>query len=182
MNSPFYSIILAMIRQGTPNSTIAEHCITRGYMDVTQKTAISYLQYFRKTRAQLCRPLALDDASDESNIDTLFDANAIALDEETELLRLIALQKARLGITYKNERNLGTLLSSGHKDVETLNNLLEALAKLRGKIGRSIDMNFHGYPEGVRDDLKGISHDEKQRDMLSTLVGGLVGRVGNANS
>ena len=184
--SPFYSVILKMIRQGTPNTTIAAHCVTRGYLQVNQKTAVSYLQYFRAKNPSICAPVVKDDITAEDNLDNLFDAAGIALDEETELLRLISVQKARLGINYKNERNLGALLDSGSKDVKELRELLEALARLRGKLssgGASLDVNVHsGYQEAVRGDLQGLTQDENTRNMLSSMVGDLVQAVGRKHA
>jgi hypothetical protein len=165
-------MILKAIRQGTPNSKIAEFCIARGIFDVNQKTATGYLQYFRKMQPGLCRPQA-PTGDDMPGIDHLFDGNSLILDEETEILRLIAFQKARLGIAFQNEREINVLMQSHKKEVEELRELILALAKLRGKLGNTMDINFNGYSETVKDDLKGIQQDEGQRNTIAALVADL---------
>lgn len=95
------------------------------------------------------------------------------VDEETELLKLISLQKARLGIAFTSERQIGMLIQSNRREVEELRNLLIDLAKLRGLIGSSIDVNVKNYNASVVDDLKGIQQDEQQRGMIATLVADL---------
>jgi hypothetical protein len=96
------------------------------------------------------------------------------MDEETELLRLVALQKARIGINFNNERQVGALLATGGKEVEQLRELLIALAKLRGRMNGAMDVNLHGYSESVKEDLRGIKQDEQQRNTLAMLVSNLV--------
>jgi len=172
MGNPHYPMILKAIRQGTPNSKIAEFCIARGIFDVNQKTATGYLQYFRKMQPGLCRPQA-PTGDDMPGIDHLFDGNSLILDEETEILRLIAFQKARLGIAFQNEREINVLMQSHKKEVEELRELILALAKLRGKLGNTMDINFNGYSETVKDDLKGIQQDEGQRNTIAALVADL---------
>lgn len=174
MGNPFYPMILQAIRQGTPNSKIAEHAISRGWFDVNQKTATGYLSYFKKMQPGLCRPQPpSEDKEMTAGYDHLFDGNSIILDEETELLKMIALQKARLGIAFKNEREIGVLMQSHRKEFEELRELILALAKLRGKLGNSLDVNLHGYSETVKDDLKGIQQDEGQRNTIAALVADL---------
>jgi len=174
MGNPHYHMILKAIRQGTPNSTIAEFCISRGVFDVNQKTAVGYLQYFRKMQPGLCKPQAPnDDDINTAGYDHLFDGNSIILDEETEILKMIALQKARLGIAFKNEREIGVLMQSHRKEFEELRELILSLAKLRGKLGNSLDVNLHGYSDTVKDDLKGIQQDEGQRNTIAALVADL---------
>jgi hypothetical protein len=97
----------------------------------------------------------------------------IVIDEETELLKLISLQKARLGIGFNNERHINMLMQSNRREVEELRNLLVDLAKLRGLMGNSMDVNIKHYNPNVVDDLKGIQQDEQQRGMIATLVSDL---------
>jgi hypothetical protein len=174
MDNPYYSMILAAIRSGTPNSQIAEWAINRGYFSCNQKTAVGYLQYFRKAQPNLCRPIVTQDSS-EDDIDVLFDGAQLVMDEETELLRLIKLQKARLGLLYANERRLSLVMSNGKKEVEELRELIMALAKLRGLIGNTMDVNVHGYSDTVKDDLKSIQQDENGRNVMATLITELAG-------
>lgn len=170
MGNPHYQTILKTIRQGVPNSKIAEHFISRGVFDgVNQKTAVGYLQYFRRAQSGLCKPQPPGE-DDPAGYDHLFDGNSIIIDEETELLKLISLQKARIGLGFYNEREIQVLITSNRKEIEELRNLLMDLAKLRGLVGSHMDINLHGYSDTVKDDLKGIKQDEGQRNVIATLV------------
>lgn len=170
MKNPHYNMILKAIRSGTPNSKIAEWCISRGFMDVNQKTAVGYLQYFRKMQPGLCKPQA------DPNLpgyDHLFDGNAAIVDEEIELLKLIQLQKARIGLAFTNEREINMLLNGSRREIEEMRELLMALARIRGLVGTRMDVNLHGYSDSVKDDLKGIQQDEGHRNVIATLVADL---------
>lgn len=175
--NPEYQAILRAIRSGVENSKIAEHFIARGVFDVNQRTAVGYLQYFRKTQPALCRPQAPTEVDEQGRImpgiDHLFEGANIIIDEETELLRAIALQKARLGMAFESEREISMLMRDTRKEVEELRNLLMDLAKLRGLVGNTLDVNLHGYSESVKDDLKGIKQDENQRSVITSLVADL---------
>lgn len=184
----YYALILKAIRSGTPNSRIAEHGIARGWFDgQNQKTVVSYLQYFRKAKPGLCRPVEEETGRDGEEqrapsidyLDSVFDGAASIVDEETELIRLIKLQKARLGIAFNNERQMNILMNSNRREVEELRNLIVDLAKLRGLISSNsgVNVNLIGYSETVKEDLKGIQQDEQQRNMIATLVHDLVGVV-----
>lgn len=167
MDNPYYSMILKAIRTGTPNSKIAEWAISRGFVDVNQKTMVGYLQYFRKQQPGLCKPQPNEDLP---GYDHHFDGAGIVLDEETELLKLIALQKSRIGMAFQNERELNMLMSSNRREVEELRELLMALAKLRGLVGNTMDVNLHNYSDTVKDDLKGLKQEEGQRNVIATLL------------
>jgi hypothetical protein len=172
MSNPHKNAILQIIRQGTPNSQIAAWGVSRGIFDVNQKTAVSYLQYFRKMHPELCKPVASDD-DELGYLDSIFNGSVQVVDEETELLRLIALQKARLGIGFRNERQINLLMQSNNKEVEMLQDLIISLAKLRGSIKTHGDININ-YGDGVKDDLKSIQQDEHQRNVIASLVHDLV--------
>ena len=179
-----FPMMLCALREGQPPKSIAEHLIDRGLVAINMKTMIGYLQYFRKANPVLCRPQALTpQLNNEGNYiegslpgyDHLFDGHAAIVDEETEILRLIQLQKSRLGLGYQSERNMGLLMQHTVKDVQALGDLLEKLAKLRGKVGSRVDMNVHHYDERVKGDLKAIEQDENQREMLANMVAELQG-------
>ena len=185
MDNVHYETILKLVRAGTPNTKIAEWAIMRGYADVNQKTFVGYLQYFRKAQPNLCKPqIPADEDDDDMEVrlnglgyDHLFDGNKIVLDEELEMLRLIKLQQARLGISFKNERQMGIVLADNRREVEELRNLIMDLAKLRGLVGNNMSVSFLNHPESVKDDLKGIQQDEKQRNTIASLVTDLIGTV-----
>jgi len=173
MDNRHYSAILQAIREGVPNSKIAEVGIRRGWFDINQKTAVSYLQYFRKQQPGLCKPAAK--AEGEFGYDDLFDGNSTIVDEELELVRLIKLQQARLGIQFRNERELNVLLDNGRREVRELRELIMDLAKLRGVVSDKVDLSVTGYSNSVKEDLQGIQQDEQTRSVIATLVQDLVG-------
>lgn len=177
MDNPYYKFILQAIREGTPNSRIAEVGIQRGWFEVNQKTVVTYLQYFRKKQPGLCRPQPhLESENAPMGFSDLFDGNMSIVDEEVELVRLIKLQQARLGIAFRNEREIGVLLSSNRREVSELRELIMELARLRGLSSSSnVNVNMLGYTQSVKEDLKGIQQDEQNRNMIATLVHELVG-------
>ena len=169
MNNPQYPLILRSIRDGSSNSRIAEFCIDRGFFDVNEKTAVSYLQYFKRAHPGLCKPQPPEEGGVPGYDYAINETRAI-IDEEIELDKLIALQKARLGISFKNERNIGAVLDGTRKDVEELRNLLMDKAKLRGLVGNSVDVNLHGYSDTVKSNLRSVDQDEVKRGSLASLV------------
>jgi hypothetical protein len=178
LDNKHYDTILNMMRSGLPNTKVAEWAIGSGAFDCNQKTAVGYLQYFRRTNPDMCKPvLSHEDAASIPTTgfgyDNLFDVYATVIDEETELVRLIKLQQARLGIGFGNERNINMTMQQNRREVEELRNLLMDLAKLRGKHGGSMDINVRNYNSGVVDDLKNIAQDEGQRNTIATLVSDL---------
>lgn len=180
MDNRYYNFILKAIRDGVPNARIAETGIARGWFDQNQKTVVSYLQYFRKHQPGLCKPHPHTDLENAPyGYSDLFDANEAILDEETELVRLIKLQQARVGIAFRNERQLNMLLQSNRKEVSELRELIMELARLRGAVKSSVDVNVLGYTQSVKEDLKSIQQDEQQRAVIATLVQDLVGLTGN---
>lgn len=182
MDNRYYRFILKAIQDGVPNTRIAETGIARGWFDQNQKTVVSYLQYFRKHQPGMCKPQAKgEDLTDNDNlgIGDLFDMNAVIIDEEVELIRLIRFQQARLGIAFRNERNITMLLSTNRREVSELRELIMELARLRGNVKSTMDVNLNGYNQTVKEELKGIQQDEQQRSVIATLVQDLVGLSGN---
>lgn len=178
MDNTYYRFILKAIQDGVPNAKIAETGIARGWFDQTQKTVVSYLQYFRRHQPGLCKPQSKgEDIMDNANLgyDDLFDMNAQIIDEEVELVRLIRLQQARLGIAFRNERQINMLMSSNRREVSELRELIMELARLRGHVKSTMDVNVMGYSQNVKEELKGIQQDEQQRSVIATLVQDLVG-------
>ena len=171
MDNPHYPTILKWLRKGIPNSVIAEQAINRDMFDITQKTLVGYLQYFRRAQPGMCKPEQPSDSQLQmAGYDHLFSGYDAITDEETELLRLIELQKARLGIGFNSERNINMLMQANRREVEELRNLLMDLAKLRGKTSNGFDVNVKNYNTEVVDDLKGISQDERTRQVIATLA------------
>ena len=176
MDNRYYSFILQAMRDGTPNSRIAEIGLQRGWFDQNQKTVVAYLQYFRRHQPGLCKPQPhFDTENAPMGFSDLFDGNSSIVDEEIELVRLIKLQQARLGIAFRHERTIGLLMQSNRRVVTELRELIMELARLRGLVSTSkMDVNVLGYNQNVKEDLKSIQHDEQQRTVLATLVQDLV--------
>lgn len=174
-NNPYYSVILKMLQAGHPNQQIADWGIKRNIFDVNHKTVVGYLQYFRKAHPELCRPRPSDE---ETDLDKLFEGHILIADEETELLRLIALQKARLGIGYMNEKRMNMLLRDNRKEVAELRELIMELARLRGIVKDTFSVNVN-YGDTVKQDLASIRQDEQNRSVIANLVSDFVSVVQN---
>lgn len=170
-NNPYYSVILKMLQAGHPNQQIADWGIKRNVFDVNHKTVIGYLQYFRKAHPDLCKPRPRDE--EESDLDKLFEGHILIADEETELLRLIALQKARLGLGYMNEKRMNMLLRDNRKEVAELRELIMELARLRGIVKDTFTVNMN-YGDTVKQDLAAIKQDEQARSVIANLVSDFV--------
>lgn len=163
--------ILTAIRNGASNAAIADWAINKQIVDVTHKTFVGYLQYFRRAQPAMCKP---QEDPNMVGYDHLFNGNTQVVDPENELLKLIALQKARIGLGFNNERNINVLMQANRKEVEELRNLLMELAKLRGQIsGAGVDVSILNYAPGVNEDLRSIKQDEQQRDTIAALVADL---------
>lgn len=171
MRNVHHESILRAIRNGASNAAIADWAIDKQIVDVTHKTFVGYLQYFRRAQPALCKP---QEDPNMIGYDHLFNGNTQVVDPENELLKLIALQKARIGLGFNNERNINVLMQANRREVEELRNLLMELAKMRGQVARpGMDINVKNYGPGVNEDLRGIKQDEQQRDTIATLVADL---------
>ncbi len=179
-HSPYYSYILQMIREGTSNKDLAEWGIEHGWFDVNMKTVISYLQYFKRQSPTLIRPVTpeYETGSEIKGYDYLFDGNAAAMSIETELLKLIKLQKARHAIDFHSERSIGKLFNTSNKEVQVLAELMMHYAKLKGMTGADMNVQVSGhYDENVRSDLQGIHHEERQRAVLTAVAAKLAEQI-----
>jgi hypothetical protein len=103
--------------------------------------------------------------------DHLFDGNAAILTSETELAKLIALQKVRVSIDFASERNIGKLFNTTHKEVQVLGELIEKYARLRmGKtLNTAAGINAVSDHE-IRDGVQNIQHDEEKRAALTNAI------------
>ena len=175
MNHNQYPTIIAMTRLGTSNADIADFFLERGEFNVNRKTAVSYLSMFRRAHPGLCKPVDPDKTDGIVSYDHLFDGNAAMLTSETELAKLIALQKARVSIDFTSERSIGKLFNTTHKEVQILGDLIEKYAKLRtGKTGGVSPGVFAAPDEDVRDGVQNIKHDEERRAALTNAIYNLV--------
>jgi hypothetical protein len=165
-NHQQYPTIVGMMRMGTSNGDIADFFIERGDFQVNRKTAISYLSMFRKANPSVCKPTEDDDLS----YDHLFDGNRALVTAETELAKLIQLQKTRIAIDFKSERSIGKLFNTTHKEVAVLGELLEKYTKVRigkgsGGVSSSVPLS-----EDVKDGVQNIRHDEEKRNALTNAL------------
>ena len=191
MHHPHYLNILGAIRLGTTNADIADHFIQAGYFTINRKTAMTYLACFRRVRPDLCKPTNDESAAHSTNAlkdyDHLFDGNVLALSTETELLKLIAVQKARVAIDFNSERNIGKLFNTTSKEVEVLGGLFEKLHKIKNGTGTNALAQggavFAGNEDEIKDGLQALKHDEASRNAMSGMIHdimrGVKGSVGN---
>lgn len=179
---PQYPNIIAAIRMGTSNGDIADHFLEKGHFNIARKTALLYLSAFRRAKPQLCKPRDIEEGENPNNLkdyDHIFDGNALALTEETELLKLIQLQKSRVSIDFEAERRIGKLFSTTQKEIQVLGELVEKLAKVRGTIkpaSQNIN-NFNLSDDEVRDGIAAIRADEAQRKVIQNTVNDIMQKV-----
>jgi hypothetical protein len=169
-NHPQYPTIVGMMRMGTSNADIADFFIERGDFQVNRKTAVSYLSMFRKANPSVCKPTEND--SDILNYDHLFDGNRAIVTAETELAKLIQLQKARISIDFNSERSIGKLFNTTHKEVAILGELLEKYTKIRmgrGSNGAGVSSSVP-LSEDVKDGVQNIRHDEEKRNVITNAL------------
>lgn len=165
---PQYHAIVSMMRLGTSNADIADFFIERGDFQVNRKTAVSYLSMFRKANPEACKPS--EDDNELTSYDHLFDGNKAVLTAETELAKLIALQKTRIAIDFQSERNIGKLFNTTHKEVQILADMVEKYAKLKGGVVGGASLAGVPLDEGVKDGIQNIQHDEQKRNALTNAI------------
>jgi hypothetical protein len=171
MNHSQYPTIIAMMRLGTSNSDIADFFIERGEFQINRKTAIAYLSMFRRAHPELCKLMDPNQSDGIVAYDHLFDGNAAILTSETELAKLIALQKVRISIDFASERNIGKLFNTTHKEVQVLGELIEKYARLR--MGKTLNTaaGVGAVPDHeIRDGVQNIQHDEEKRAALTNAI------------
>lgn len=174
MSHPMYSVILDSIREGTKLSEIAKYLAVEGYLSVTEPTMLRYLSLFRKRyRAEIY-------SGDKKTFDSEFPADVPSIDVETELMRLIRMQKRRIHSEYAIEQTMGKALNTTVKEVEQGRELLKLLAIVRGDIKPTGAPTGAASPDSASDPearkaLTDLRKDEMERDRMSSLVAQLLG-------
>jgi putative component of toxin-antitoxin plasmid stabilization module len=174
---PKYEHILAALREGNTVKEIARYYAEAEFIEVNESTFASYLAVFKRKYPQLLDP----NKTGDDGLDDLVHAHRPNVDVEKELNRLYRLQKLRLNIDVRTEKNMGKLFKDLVKDIEASHKILETIAKVQGRIKTTGNMNeAEGLTEGVRDEIRRMRNTEGHGDRMFTLTNELVGSLRNA--
>lgn len=177
LTHPKYKIIAGSFAEGVKMTEIASWFAREGWLDtISEKTFLVYLATFKRAHPDIVKGHV-----STRSIDALVDANQPDLDEITELVRLVRLNKIRIkaAVDFEINSNGGLRLDpETNKAIEGTRVLLETLAKVRGKFGgdgSSIQHGFHSS-EGA-DTLNKLRQDEGARDRLTGLTQQFIGAL-----
>lgn len=164
---PRYRLIIASLKEGIKTTAIAAHFAKNGWLSVNERTFTEAIRVFRNKH-----PEALEEVAAEG-IDAEVDPNRPHVDLRDQLQQLLRLQRLRIGIDYKHEKDMGKLFKDTVKEIEALAKITETLAKMDGFIQ---DSGHRGPQEepGVMDNLNRIKRDQVTRDRLHSAVKQLV--------
>lgn len=167
------AVVISALREGLRMADIARFFGEQGWLSVKEQTFVQYLQAFkRKYPEQLRGP-------DDETLSGLVSPLQPNLDEENNLEQLIRAMGIRLRIGMDFEKNTGILTDKMHKEFETAGNLIERLAKIRGKMtgaGRPTKDSVP-LPNEAREQLRNSDRSEQAQERIATLMGRLASLV-----
>lgn len=172
MEHPRYGIILAALREGNRVGIIANWFARDGWLtSVTERTFAEYLTTFKRLKAAL-----IDGSYEQDELDKLIDSRRPGVDTVAEVDRLIRLQKARIALDFKHEREMGKLFNTTVKEVEVTGKLLELRGKLTGQLDTHSTTGGHASTddESVIEAINKAKRDESNHDRLQNLTRQLV--------
>jgi hypothetical protein len=155
------------LREGIRPAQIALYFGDMGWLTVTEKTFTQYIQAFRRIYPEM-----LGSNEDEQHLDHYVDPRNPHLDEEAQLEQLIRMQKIRLGIAMKFEKDTGFINKDLHKDINSTTTMVETLAKMRGKmigVGRPSHEAMHPLSNEAKEQMRQTDAGEVQQSKLSNL-------------
>jgi hypothetical protein len=168
-NHPRYLTILSALREGQKPSKIGRWFASNGWLEVSETSFTQSLYIFRRRHPELIH------TTDTDMLDSMVEANRPDLDVITELDRLLRVQKARIAIDFKTEKNINKLFGSTHKEVQVAAMLLELMLKAKGALGGGSEEEFTSnfnmdLPIEVRERLRSIKVNENNRQKLFSLT------------
>ncbi len=165
--------VIRSIKEGIPVGRIAAYFQGRGLLQVQEKSFVQYLIAFKRLYPEVIA------AFDTESIDDDVDGDAPELSEEDVLQQLVRLQKRRLRLAHNFEKNSEMLNPLMHKEIAVTGNLIEQLAKVRGKFagaGRPEKEGVSLNPE-TKNALSSIDRTEIAQNKLVGLFGKLANMV-----
>lgn len=168
-------VVTTSLREGIKPSQISYYFGEMGWLSVAEKTFTQYIQAFRRIYPEM-----IGSETDEMHLDHYVDPRNPHLDEEATLEQLIRMQKTRLGIGMKFEKETGLMNRDLHRDVNSTIQMVETLAKMRGRMmgaGRPTAESHHPMANDAKDALRQSEQAEVGQTKISTLferLGGLL--------
>lgn len=168
-------VVVNSLREGIRPTQISYYFGEQGWLNVTEKTFTQYVQAFRRMYPEM-----IGQNDDEMHLDHYVDPRNPHLDEEAILEQAIRMQKIRLGIGLKFEKETGLMNRDLHRDVNTMNTMVETLAKMRGRMmgaGRPSSDSLLPIANDAKEALRTSEHAEIGQTKLASLfdrLGGLL--------
>jgi hypothetical protein len=162
-------VLTNALREGVRPVAVAAYFGDQGWLTVTEKTFIQYIQAFKRTY-----PERIAKEDDDTHLNHYVDPRQPNLDEEAQVEQLIRMQKIRLGIGMKFEKNTGIVSQHLHKDINTTIELVKTLAQMRGKMvgaGRPTAEGHHPMTNEAKEALRKTEATEVQTERLVGLMG-----------
>lgn len=161
--NPQYKMIVSSIRDGITPSAIAAYFAEQGWIDVNERTFTEAIRTFKRVR-----PEAL--LGRNEGLSEHVNPNQPSMSEEAVLQQLIRLQQERLALTFKLEKDTGFTMGTTYRDVEAAGNLVERLAKIRGKLTETGKSTHPVGDAAVHEDLNKVRKSDQTADRLHGLV------------
>jgi hypothetical protein len=167
--------VVTSLREGIKPKEIAYYFGEMGWLTVSEKSFTQYIQAYRRIY-----PEEIGGNADQQHLDHHIDPRNPHLDEEAALEQLIRMQKVRLGIGLKFEKDTGLLNNHLHKDINATTEMVETLAKMRGRMmgaGRPSSESLQQMPNEAKEQLRENDQREVQQTRLSNLFERLGGML-----
>jgi hypothetical protein len=169
-NNERYDIIISLLRENVTPTAIASHFAMYDYITVSERVFAKALKVFKAK----CRKLILMDVVEsKKSLDELISADRPDTDVVRELNRLYLLQKERITIDFRHEKQMDKLFNTTNKEIEVASEILEKIAKVTGLMIDSKGKNTAddaALATEVREKLRGLELDEGERNKLYNLT------------
>lgn len=157
-------VLLTALREGTRPAAIAAYFGDQGWLNVSEKSFVQYIQAFKRTYPEM-----IGTNDDEKHMDHYVDPRQPGIDEEQVLEQMIRVQKARIGVGMKFERDTSIVNQHLHKDINATVAMVELLAKMRGKMigaGRPTADSHHPMSTEAKEGLRQATEGEHQQTKI----------------
>jgi hypothetical protein len=171
VENPKYQLALATLKEGVPIIQIASHFADNAWITVNERTFAEALRTYRRLHQD-----HIDNFQPDS-IDKYVDANSPNIDVESALSQMLRLQKERIAIDYRHEKEMGKLFDTTHREIKTFGEIAELMLKTQGKVsgtGGPVRRSGEATPQDVNDNLALIKKDQNTQDRLHGLTRQLV--------
>jgi hypothetical protein len=165
-------MIIDALKEGSTVRAIADFFADQGWLTVTEKSFIQYINAFRRVYPELLR-----DNNKQRTLELTVDPRQPQLEEEVVIEQLLRFQKRRLAIGHEFEDRTGFLNKDLHRDVQATAALVETLATLRGRLkGEAGRPRKDAVPMSAEagDALRKADNSEQAQDRLVSLTASLI--------